>query len=249
MIRFAIAALLSIHAAAVAGAELTVYSTIAMTEAWHDLKPAFEARGHKLNLVLATSGALAKRLSAGDTADVLVSTAAGVDSLAKEGRLAGTGREFAKSGMGVAVRKGAPKPDISTVEAFKQALLSNRVAYSDPSGGGASGIYFVQLLDKFGIAPLVNARAVRGKGVPNAEFVVKGEADIAIQQIPELMSVKGAEVIGPLPAEIQNTTVFAAGVLASSTDAAASRALVDFLASHETAMKLKALGFEGSGGH
>jgi molybdate transport system substrate-binding protein len=199
--------------------------------------------------VLGTSGELGKRISGGATGDLLVSTVGGIDGLAKEGKVAGAGKELAKSGMGVAVRRGAPKPDISTVEAFKQALLANRVAYSDPSGGGASGIYFVKLLDKLGIAQQVNARAVRGKGVPNAEFVVKGEADIAIQQIPELMSVKGAEVIGPLPAEIQNMTAFAVGVLSSSKHAAAARELLDFLASHETAMKLKSLGFEISGGH
>ena len=94
-----------------------------------------------------------------------------------------------------------------------------------------------------------NARAVRGKGVPNAEFVARGEADIAIQQIPELMVVKETVVIGPLPAEIQNTTVFAAGVLSSSKHAAEARELLDFLASHETAMKLKSLGFEVHGSH
>jgi molybdate transport system substrate-binding protein len=246
----ALAAVALALATGIAGAaELKVYSTIALTEAWHDLKPKFEARGHKLVLVMGTSGALGKQISAGEKGDVLVSTTGGIESQIKEGKVTGAGREFAKSGMGVAVRKGAPRPDISTVETFKQALLSNRVAYSDPSGGGASGIYFVKLLESLGIAQQVNARAVRGKGVPNAEFVVKGEADIAIQQIPELMSVKGTEVIGPLPAAIQNTTAFSAGVLASSGSAAAARELVDFLASHATAMYLRSLGFEISGGH
>jgi len=231
---------------AAGAAELKVFSTTAFTELWHELKPKFEARGHKLELVLQPSGALGKRISAGETGDAIVSTSAGVDGLTKNGKIAaGTTRALASSGMGVAVLKGAPRPDISTPEKFRAVLLGAKsVAYSDPAGGGASGAYFVKLLERLGIAEQVNAKAKLGRGIPNAEFVVKGESDIAIQQIPELMLVAGVDIVGPFPAELNNVTGFAAAVLASSANAEAAKALVEFLASPETIALLKARGYD-----
>ena len=231
---------------AVAAADLKVFSTTALTEIWHELKPKFEARGHKLELALQPSGALAKRVLGGEAGDAIVTTTAGLESLAKAGKVAaGTTRVLASSGMGVAVLKGAPKPDISTPEAFKRTLLAARaVAYSDPAGGGASGAAFVKVLQDLGIADAVNAKAKLGRGVPNAEFVVKGEADIAIQQIPELMVVPGVDIVGPLPAPLQTVTGFATAVLAGSKQPAEARALVDFLASPETLALLKSRGFD-----
>jgi molybdate transport system substrate-binding protein len=243
----ALAALaLAAAAGAAGGADLKVFSTTAFTELWHELKPKFEARGHKLELVLQPSGALAKRIGAGETGDAIVSTSAGVDGLEKSGKVAaGTSRALASSGMGVAVLKGAPRPDISTPEKFKAALLAAKsVAYSDPAGGGASGTYLVKLLESLGIAQQVNAKAKLGRGVPNAEFVVKGESDLAIQQIPELMVVSGVDIVGPFPAELNNITGFTAAVLAASKSPEAAKALVDFLASPETLALLKSRGFD-----
>lgn len=236
----------SLHAGAALAADLKVLSTIALTDAWHDLKPMFEARGHKLELALQTSGALGKRIEAGEAGDVIVSTTAGVAQLEKSGKaVAATSKALAGSAIGVAVLKGAPKPDISTPEAFRQALLSAKsVAYSDPAGGGASGAYFAKLLERLGIAQQVNAKAKLGRGVPNAEAVMRGESDIAIQQIPELMVVAEVDIIGPFPGELAYVTAFSAAVLAGSKDAAAAKALVDFLASPEAAAVLKAKGFE-----
>ena len=231
---------------AAAAADLKVFSTTALTEIWHELKPKFEARGHKLELALQPSGAIGKRVAGGEAGDVIVSTTAGIEALDKGGKIAaGTTRTLASSGMGVAVLKGAPRPDISTPEAFKRTLLAAKsVAYSDPAGGGASGAIFAKVLQDLGIAEAVAAKAKLGRGTPNAEFVVKGEADIAIQQIPELMVVPGVDIVGPLPAPLQSVTGFSTAVLSGSANPAAARALVDFLASPETLALLKSRGFD-----
>ena len=249
--RLGIATLLAALAFAPAGragaAELKVLSTIALGEAWHELQPKFEATtGHKLTLVLGTSGGVNKRVAEGETGDVIVSTSGGIEALAKAGKVTtGTSAPVAWSQVGLAVLRGAPRPDISTPEALKQTLLAAKaVAYSDPAGGGASGIHLAKVLDRLGIAPQVNARAKLGRAVPNAAAVVKGEADIAVQQIPELLAVPGVEVIGPLPGDLANTTTFSAAVLATTGDPVAAKALVDFLRSPETSAALKAKGFE-----
>lgn len=246
MTSFLAAMVVAAGTGAACAADLKVFSTSALTELWRELQPKFEAHGHKLELVLQPSGALAKRIAGGETGDAIVSTAAGVDGLDKGGKIAaGTTRTLASSVMGVAVLKGARKPDITTPEAFKAALLAARsVAYSDPAGGGASGAYFAKVLQDLGIAEAVNAKAKMGRGIPNAEFVVKGESDIAIQQIPELMTVAGVDIVGPFPAALQNVTGFAAAVLSDSRHPQAAKALVDFLASPETLALLKAKGFD-----
>jgi molybdate transport system substrate-binding protein len=233
-------------AGAAGAADLKVFSTTALTEIWHELKPKFEARGHRLELVLQPSGALGKRIGGGESGDVIVSTTAGVEALDKSGKLApGTTRVLASSGMGVAVLKGAPKPDISTTEAFRKTLLAAKsVAYSDPAGGGASGAAFAKILKDLGIAEAVNAKAKLGRGIPNAEFIVKGESDIAIQQIPELMTVSGVDIVGPFPPALQSVTGFATAVLSSSANPAPAKALVEFLASPETLALLKSRGFD-----
>lgn len=227
-------------------AELKVLSTPALREAWHELQPKFEASGHKLTLVLGTSGGIAKRVAEGEAGDVIISTSSGIEGLARDGKVAaGTIGPVAKSQVGLAVLKGAPRPDISTPEALKQTLLGAKaVAYSDPAGGGASGIHLAKVLERLGIAQQVNARAKLGRAVPNALAVVRGEADIAVQQLPELLAVPGVEVVGPLPGDFQNTTTFSAAVLTTSKDPAAAKTLVDFLRSPETAAVLKAKGFE-----
>lgn len=224
-------------------AELKVLTTPALTEVWHELAPKFEATGHKLTIVYAASGAIAKRVTDGEAADLLVSTPAGIDGLIKAGRVTdGTNTPLASSGMGVAVLKGAPKPDISTPEAFRRALLAAKaVAYTDPASGGASGVHMAKVLERLGIAGEVNAKAKLGRGIPVATFVVKGEADLAIQQMPELL---GVEVVGPLPGDLQNVTTFAAGIPAASTQAEAAKTLIRFLQTPESAAVIKKHGLD-----
>jgi molybdate transport system substrate-binding protein len=240
------AAGLFLFAPAASAAELKVLTTPALTEVWHELAPRFEATGHKLVIVYAPSGAIAKRVLEGETADLLVSTPAGIDALIRDARvIAGTNTPIARSGMGVAVLKGAPKPDISTPEAFKRALLAAKsVAYSDPAAGGASGIHLAKVLERLGIASEVAAKGKLGRGIPVATFVVKGEADIAIQQMPELMHVEGVEIVGPLPGDLQNITTFAAGVPNTSTHADAAKALIRFLQSPDSAAVIKKHGLD-----
>jgi molybdate transport system substrate-binding protein len=143
------------------------------------------------------------------------------------------------------VKKGARKPDISTAEALRRTLLSAKaVAYSDPAGGGGSGIHFAKVLQRLGIADQVNAKAKLGSGTLNGEVVARGDADIAIQQIPELTGVAGIDIVGPLPGELQLMTSFSAAVLSSSKDPQSANALIGFLTSGEALAILKAKGFE-----
>ena len=238
------ALLLSAHMAD--AAEISVLTTPALTEVWHDLQAKFEAGGHTLKIAYAPSGAITKRVMEGETPDVMFTTGAGVEQLTKSGKvIAGTGVPVASSAMGVAVLKGAAKPDISTPEAFKQALLSAKaVAYTDPASGGASGAHMAKVLERLGIAGEINAKAKLGRGTPVATFVVKGEADIAIQQIPELLGVQGAELVGPLPGELQNVTLFAGGVHAASKEPEAGKALLQFLLTPEAKDVMRNRGLE-----
>ena len=242
----AVALALAAQVGFAAAAELKVLTTPALTEVWHDLAPRFEATGHKLTIVYAPSGAIAKRVTEGETADLLVSTPAGIDTLIKSGKVIdGTNVSIASSGMGVAVLKGAPRPDISTPEAFKRTLLAAKaVAYTDPASGGASGAHMAKVLDRLGIANEIKAKAKLGANMPVAKFVVAGEAEIAIQQLPELMHVEGVDVIGPLPGDLQNITTFAAGITSTSAQADAAKALVRFLQSPESAAVIKKHGLD-----
>jgi molybdate transport system substrate-binding protein len=242
----AMAALVGTFAGLANAAELKVLTTPALSEVWPELAPKFETTGHKLTIVYAPSGAIAKRVTEGETADLLVSTPAGIDSLIKSGKVVdGTNTPIAGSGMGVAVLKGAPKPDISTPEAFKAMLLAAKaVAYSDPSAGGASGAHFMKVLEQLGIAKEVLAKGKPGRGIPVATLVVKGEADVAIQQLPELMHVEGAEVVGPLPGDLQNITTFAAGIPSGSAQADTAKALIRFLQTPESAAVIKKHGLD-----
>jgi molybdate transport system substrate-binding protein len=227
-------------------ARLKVLSTLALSESWHELKPKFEARGHLIDVVLATGGAISKRIAEGETADVVISPTSGIEGLVKAGKVvAGTSRPVASSGVGVAVKKGARKPDISTADALRRTLLSAKaVAYSDPAGGGGSGIHFAKVLQRLGIADQVNAKAKLGSGALNGEVVARGDADIAIQQIPELTGVAGIDIVGPLPGDLQHMTSFSAALLSSTKDPKAANALIGFLTSREALAILEVKGFE-----
>src|SRR5260370_36868338 len=163
------AAVLNVGAAS--AAEIKVFSSLAFSDAWRQLKPQFEARGNQLKLVVGKSGMISKRVGEGEVGDVILSTASSIDALIKDGRIvAGSSRPIAGSGVGISVRKGAPKPDISTPERLKQALLSAKAAaYSDPVGGGARGVYFVKVLRHLGIADQFNAKPKLGRGAPKAK--------------------------------------------------------------------------------
>jgi molybdate transport system substrate-binding protein len=242
----AIAIFLLVRMAAADAADIKVFSTIGVQAALEELAPKFEkATGHKLAVTWGTAAILVKRVQAGESADLYILTKQSLDALAKDGKAtAGADSVFASSGMAVVVRKGAAKPDISTPDAFKRALTDAKaIAYSDPAAGGASGVYFAKLLERMGIAEQMKAKTKHPPPSGNAaNLVVNGEAELAIQQEPEVISVAGVELVGPLPKELNNITVYAAGVGAGSAQAAAAQALIDFLHTPDAKAVFKARG-------
>jgi molybdate transport system substrate-binding protein len=204
------------------------------------------ASGHRLAPVFGPPAAIKSRIEDGETVDVAVMTAPLIDALVAQGKLAAaTSVELARSGLGVAVRAGAPKPDIGTVEAFRRTLLAAQsIVATDPAAGAASGIHFAKVIEQLGIANEVMAKTRLNSGSYNAEFVARGEAELAIQQISEILPVKGAELVGPLPPGVQATTVFKAAVGSNAPEPAAAKELIAFLRSPAAAQVITASGME-----
>jgi len=224
-------------------AELEVLTAGAMKPLLQAVAGDFERQtGHRLKLQTDTAGALTRRVLAGEPFDLVIVTASGLQQLAAAGKVDGaTGRSVARVGIGLAVKQGAPLPDIASVAAFKQALLAARaVALIDPAAGGSSGIYLAQLFERLGMAAEMSAKSVRVPGGLVAARLLSGEADIALQQITELHAVPGVTVVGPIPDEIQNFSVYAAGVSSASTRAAAALTFIDSLGSASTRALLPA---------
>jgi molybdate transport system substrate-binding protein len=228
-------------------ADIKVLTAGAMRGVLAELLPRFETdTGHKVSLDNATAGMLAQRIEAGEAFDVAVITPKVIDGLIGKGKIApGSRVDVAKVGIGVAVKAGAPLPDIATVEAFRRTLLAARsVAYIDPKAGGSSGIYFDGLLNRLGIAGEVRPKARLKQGGYVADLVASGEAEVAVHQISEIVPVKGVVLVGPLPAEVQNFTTYTAAIGANAKDAAAAKALVERLAGPAAGPILKAKGME-----
>jgi molybdate transport system substrate-binding protein len=228
-------------------AEIKVLTAGAYKQVVLALLPAFEKQtGNKVIVDNGTTGQLKQRIEGGEAFDLLVITPAVVDEMIKSGKLAaGSQVKLASVGVGVVVKEGAPKPDISTVEKFKDALLAAKsVAYIDPASGGSSGIYVDKLLVKLGIADQIKPKAKLKQGGHVADLIVSGEAELGIHQISEIVPVKGAALVGPLPKEIQNTTTYAAGLSASAKDKNATKELIEYLSGPDAAAVLKSKGME-----
>jgi molybdate transport system substrate-binding protein len=223
---------------------LRVLSTLAVMGAMRDLSAQYETEtGTRITTDFAPTVALLERLRANETADIAILTAQGIDDLTHESVIRpATRTDVALSFIGIAVKAGAAKPDIASVAALKTALLSARsVAYSKI---GASGIAFAALIQRLGIAPEVNARAIIVPSGFTAERLVSGQAELAVQQISELMVVPGIEVVDPLPAEIQTIATFSAGLLSASEQVEQATAFLRFLASPLIASILRHAGLE-----
>ncbi len=250
------AALGALATTAATSADIKVLTAGAYKPVILALQADFEVRtGHRLKVENDTAGALQRRVSGGEAFDLLVITPAALTQLVQSGKVVDGSktegatpplvRSLARVAIGVAVKNGAATPDISTVGAFQNALLAARsVAYIDPAAGGSSGIYLSQLFEKWGMAERIKAKAVLVPGGLVAERVVNGQADLAIHQISEILAVPGATLVGPIPAEIQNYTVYAGGVSSGAAEPAAARALLDVLAGSAAAAVLKSKGME-----
>jgi molybdate transport system substrate-binding protein len=229
-------------------AEIKVVSGGAFKQVLTALVAQYEKEsGNQVDVVYQTVGQhLALIRDGKEEFDVAVLTPDGIDGLTKDGKVVpGTRSDLAKVGVGVVVKAGAPLPDISTDDAFKRALLAAKsVAYIDPKAGGSSGIYVAGLLKRLGIADEVNAKAVLVQGGAVADHVADGEAEIGVHQISEILPVAGVTLVGPLPADIQNFTVYSAGVGAAAKNAAAAKAFVEFLAGAHALPTIKAKGMQ-----
>ena len=225
---------------------MKLLSTLAVMGAMKDLAAAYRAStGIEIEADFAPTVALLEKIRAGAAGDVAILTAQGIDDLTGEGKMRPVSRaDVALSFVWIAVKAGAPKPAIGTLDDFKAAMLAaRRVAYSKI---GASGIYFAGLLDRLGLAASVSTLVVPAGFT--AERLISGEADLAVQQISELLVVPGIEVVGPLPDEIQTAAMFSGGILSTTTDASAARGFLSFLRSAEAAPILIASGLRPAGG-
>lgn len=228
-------------------AELKVLSAIALQPVLGDLGPKFErATGHTLVITFAPLGGIVKLVQAGDSGDVVVIPQSGIEHLAKDGKVvSGTETVLASAGSGVAVRKGAPRPDISTPEALKRTLLAAKsISYSDPAGGGASGIHFAKVLDRLGIASEMKSRTIFPKSGFPGDPVANGEAEIGVGTLQGLIAIAGIEIVGPLPGDLQDTLVFVAAIMASAKQTEAGKAFIDFMRTPESAKAIRAKGME-----
>ena len=227
--------------------ELKVLTSVALTSVLDELAPVFEkTTGTKLKIDYNLIAAQRKRILEGESADVIILSRGAMQELQKLDKFAASDLvDVAGTPVSVAARAGVPKPDISTVDALKQTLLSARsIVYADPAKGGASGVYFARVLDRLGIAEQMQAKTILVPGAQAAEVVAKGEAELGVAQGSEIVPVAGAQLVGPLPGEFASMTVFTAGIGAGSTLRAPASELITFLKGPEAAARFKAKGFE-----
>jgi molybdate transport system substrate-binding protein len=225
-------------------AEINVLSTVGMQPATPELFSQFEAAtGHRVAVTYGLAAVLTTKFLEGAPADVLILTSPIIDGLAKQGKVVTESKkDVARSGVGVAVKAGAPKPGISTPEALKAAVLSaTSIGYSRE---GASGVAFARVLERLGIAEQVRAK-YKDTGTKAGEMLAGGEIDLAAAQIPELMAVPGVEVVGPLPAELQTVTIFSVGLATEAQAPGAAKALIEFLSGPRATPVYKAKGLGG----
>ncbi len=224
-------------------AEIKVMSSSAMKAALLELVPRFErATGHKVVASWIPGVDLMRRVKDGEAGDLVIMQASSIDELIKLGRIApGSRVDLAKSGVGVAVRAGAARPDISSAAALERALLAAKsIAYST----GPSGVYLAGLCQRLGIADELQARLRQVKGEPVGAVVARGEAEIGFQQVSELLPVTGIDFLGPLPADIQQVTVFSSGLQVGAQAPAAAKALVEFITAPAAAPVIRMKGLE-----
>jgi molybdate transport system substrate-binding protein len=221
--------------------------SVALTSALDEIAPQFErATGNKLKIGYSLIAEIKKRMIAGETADVVILSRPAMDDLQKQDKFApGSVANVAGTPVAVAARAGAARPDISSVDALKRTLLDAKmIVYADPAKGGASGVYFAHVVDRLGIAEQLKSKTILVPGAQAAEVVAKGIAEIGVAQGSEILPVSGAQLVGPLPGEFASTTVFTAGIGASTKVPEAAKSLILFLKGPTAASVFKSKGFE-----
>jgi molybdate transport system substrate-binding protein len=238
----AAAGLLLSQAAPASAADITLLCSNALKSVIDELHPQFEkASGHKLHIIYNATGPLKAQIEKGQPFDVAIFGVGAIDELIKQGKLAGR-TDIARSALGVAIRKGARKPDIATTAGFKQMLTNAKsVAYNEV---GLTGAYMKGLLRRLDLVEALKGKTVNARA---AEAVAEGKAEIGITQISEILPVKGAELAGPLPPDIQQNTVFPAAISAASKEPAAAKALLKYLGSPAAVRLIKSKGLEPAG--
>src|SRR5438876_12133479 len=243
----AIAAMLA--TTSVSAAEIKVLASNGVKEALNELAPAFEREtGHKLVITFGLAAALKRQIEAGEAFDLAILPAAAIDDLIKQGKVdAGARAAIARSGVGIGIRKGAPRPDIRTPETLMRTLLSAKsITWAKE---GQSGIYFAGMLERIGIAEQMKPKIVpAASGVEVGKLVTSGKVQLGVILVNELMAAPGVEVLGPLPPGLQNYTVFHAGVGVGSKDSSAAKALIKFLTTPAAGAVFRAKGEEAGGG-
>jgi molybdate transport system substrate-binding protein len=225
-------------------AEIVLTSSTAMQEAVEELAVMFErASGNKVTMTFQSGVETSAKIAAGAMADLVVTTPEAIDELTRDGKLvAGTRVNFVQSGVGVAVRAGAPHPDISTPAAFKQAMLA---AKSVGISKGPSGFYMLSLLERLGIADAVKAKAVFTEPGQRVGLVIaSGQAEIGVQQITELLAMPGIDYVGPLPPALQTTIIYATARASNAKETAAADAFVKFLSSPAVVPTARKMGLD-----
>jgi molybdate transport system substrate-binding protein len=228
-------------------AEITVIGSTAMTEFIEAVIPIFEHdSGHKVKASFLSGSMLPVKVKEGARADLIITTPESIDDLVKAGRLvAGSRVDFIRSSAGVAVKAGAPKPDISTPEAFKNALLAAR---SVGISKGPSGFYMLSLLERLGIAEAVKAKAVFTEPGQRVGLVIaSGQAEIGVQQITELLAMPGIDFVGPLPPTLQTTIIYATARTTNAKETAPADAFVKFLSSKSVVPSARKMGLDPAG--
>jgi molybdate transport system substrate-binding protein len=228
--------------------EISVLSASAMTSVMTNLAHAFEREtGYSVALTFATAGEVEKRVLAGEPTDVAITTDAAMERIAGQGLVVrATNVTVARTGLGIGVREGTRKPDILTVDGFvKTVLAAKSITYPDPARGGASGIHFAQVIERLGIAHILTEKTVLG-ATPEAVCgaVAKGEVELCVHQISEILPVKGVTLVGPLPPDVQKITTFVAAVSARSSMMEAAKAFLTFLTRPSLAAKFSEAGLD-----
>jgi molybdate transport system substrate-binding protein len=244
---FAVCALFA--AAPAAAAEIKMISAMALHATWLELMPQYEkASGDKVTIIWSPGLEVAKHVEAGEKADMAILAAAGVDDLIKKGFLAqGSRVPLVKSLIGIAIRPGAPRPDLSSVALFKKSLLDSK---SIAMSGGTSSLYLKTLFQKMGIAQQMESKLFRSPSgrAENVSIVLRrGDADLGFQQVSELIDEKDIVLVGPIPPEAQEVTVWSAGLYRDAPQPERAKALIRFLTSAETAPILKKHGLDPAG--